>query len=147
MNGEPKFEHPTRARTLLAMIVAPIIGGIVYMVLVLASSPEVGGLANPRTWELILPATLVGTLFEVFVVLPLWLLVRPIRWRAHLLFVTLATATWLFCTALLLVRTKLSGNEILVEATQVFVPGLVLVLVFDLLARWGVKPPGATTDD
>jgi len=146
---EPKLVHPARARTLLAMIVAPTSGGIVYLALVLASSADIGGLADSRTWELILPAMLVGTLFEVFVVLPFWLLARPVRMRAHLLFVASGAVAWLLCTALLVLRSKLRGAELLIEATQVFVPGLVLVLVFDLLARWDAEPPdaGPITDD
>jgi len=129
-----------RARMPLAMIVAPTIGGIVYTALVFAGSADIRG-AGAETWELILPATLVGALFEVFILLPLWHLQQPTRRHARLFFVSLGAAAWLFCTAVLLVLTKLHGAEILVEATQVFVPGLILVLVFDMLARRDANTP------
>jgi hypothetical protein len=43
---EPKLVHPTRARTLLAMIVAPKSASIVYLTLVLASNEDIEGHAN-----------------------------------------------------------------------------------------------------
>ena len=125
----------------LATIVAPTIGSIVYTVLVFAGSSDTRGVADAETWELILPAMLVGMLFEVFVLLPLWHLLQPPRRHARLLFVSLGAAAWLFCTAVLLVLTKLRGAEILVEATQLFLPGLILVLVFDMLARRETNSP------
>jgi hypothetical protein len=122
-------------RTLLAIIVAPTTGSTAYAALVLATGSGTLGVANPETWELILPAMLIGMVFEAFVVLPLWHLLQSIRRHRHLLFILSGAAAWLFCTLVLLVLTQLHGSELFVEAVQIFVPGLVLVLVFDLLAR------------
>src|SRR5438046_3936879 len=130
-----------RARMLLAMIIAPTIASIVYTALVFAGNPDIrGSAAGAERWELILPAMLVGMLFEVFVLLPLWHLLQPIRKRARLLFLSSGSAAWLLCTTALVVLAKLRGADLLLETAHVLIPGLVLVLVFDLLAGRSKQP-------
>ena len=130
-----------RARMLLAMIIAPTIASIVYTTLVFAGNPDIqGGAAGAERWELMLPAMLVGLLFEVFVLLPLWHLLQPIRKHARLLFLSSGSAAWLLCTTALLVLVKLRGADLLLETADVLIPGLLLVLVFDLLAGRSKQP-------
>jgi len=132
-----------RARMLLAMIIAPTIASIVYTALAFAGNPDIRGSADgAERWELILPAMLVGMLFEVFVLLPLWHLLQPIRKHARLLFLSSGSAAWLLCTTALLLLVKLRGADLLLETAHVLIPGLLLVLVFDLLAGRS-KQPGA----
>jgi len=123
------------------MIIAPTIASIVYTTLVFAGNPDIqGGAAGGERWELMLPAMLVGLLFEVFVLLPLWHLLQPIRKHARLLFLSSGSAAWLLCTTALLVLVKLRGADLLLETADVLIPGLLLVLVFDLLAGRSKQP-------
>ena len=123
-----------RARMLLAMILAPTMGSVVYIALVTTGGPDSRGVADAQAWELILPAMLVGTLFEIFALLPLWHLFQPPHRHPRLLFVSFGVIAWSLCTAGLLLLSELHGAEMLVQAAQLFIPGAVLVLVFELLA-------------
>ena len=124
-------------RTLLACILASLAGSVVYMALIYlepSTGPPAAG------WGFVmqaLPAMLASMMFVTFVLLPLWhRLQRLGAWRT-LLFLLTGSAAWLVLTTAVLVLTTWDPSERLVTVSQLIAPGLVVVLVFGVIARRG----------
>jgi hypothetical protein len=122
-----------RARTLLAVILASLAGTAVYLALVYWESLTPSARANPEWVALALPAMLCAMMFVTFALLPLW------HWlegtRRPVTFLLVGGAAWLLVTAILLAATTGPPSQEVITALQLLVPGLVLVVVFGLVAK------------
>jgi hypothetical protein len=122
-----------RARTLLAVILELLAGTAVYLGLVYWESLTPSARASPERVALALPAMLFAMIFVTFALLPLWHWLQGTQRPARFLFV--GGAAWLRVTAMLLATTTGLAQTDLIIAMQLLLPGLVLVVVFGLVAK------------
>ena len=122
-----------RGRTLLAVILASLAGTAVYLGLVYWESLTPSARANPEWVALALPAMLCAMVFVTFALLPLWHWLQGTQRLAKFLFA--GGAAWLLVTAILLATTTGARPTEVITAMQLLVPGLVLVVVFGLVAK------------
>jgi len=134
-----RFDQAVRLRTLLALIVTPMVGSVTYVIMVHAVRPDAPARLGGRPLPLLLTALFIATLFEVFVLLPLWHLVRPVRPLRHVVFVAAGAVAWVLCVVGFLTPTDLYGSGLVVDVTRAFVPGLMSVVTFALLAKLEAK--------
>jgi hypothetical protein len=123
-----------QARTLLAVILASLAGSIVYMTLIYLEPSTAPAAAGRGLVMVALPAMLTSMMFVTFVLLPLWHGLQRREAGRTLLFMLTGSAAWLVVTAALLALTTWDQSEGLRTASQLIVPGLVVVLVFGLVA-------------
>jgi len=129
-------------RFVLAMILAPLVGGAVFGAWVYWGMH--GGHSQPglALLMLLLPGTIYGAAFEVFVLLPLLLLIRRRRWPTRGPLIAGGALAWIAIVFLNIwgtSETGLSGwtlPDIAAAFLPLVVPGVVLVLVF----AWLVGP-------
>jgi hypothetical protein len=116
-------------------------GSTVYFAIIEHLEPSTG--ATDWSEELLefSPALLVGLLFGMFVLLPLWLLVARLRASSLLIFSCVGAIIWLACgAAILRVANVPTAFDPWADAT-VMLPGVVMVAVFAGLARHRRRPP------
>ena len=123
-----------RVRTLLAAIFASLSGSLVYLALVYwGSSVPVAGAG-----ELIGLALLTlscSLMFVTFALIPLWLWLHGARQFKRVAFLLAGWVAWLLVTGILLATTTWEPSARLTIAAQLLIPGLVLVVVFGLIAK------------
>src|ERR1700687_1628536 len=119
------------ARTVLAMLVAPLAAGFVYAVALVATSSNVPADIRPSLFGSVVSGSIVGLVFEVLALLPLTLLVRAYA-RGRLSLFAGGSLVW-FAASLALSLTGMAWSSAVALATQVLVPGIVLAAVFSAL--------------
>jgi len=82
------------------------------------------------------PAVLVALLFEILILLPLWLLLARLRAASFLLFSCIGALIWLACGALMLRAANISAASEPWADAAVMLPGLVIVIVFAAMIRY-----------
>jgi hypothetical protein len=82
------------------------------------------------------PAVLVGLLFEILVLLPLWLFVARLRAARFLIFSCIGALIWLACGAVILRAANISAASEPWADAAVMLPGVVIVIVFAAMIRY-----------
>src|SRR6266536_3390136 len=116
------------ARTLLALLVAPVVAGLVYALLVVTTSSVVPLKLRPELVATALSGSITGLLFEVLALVPLALLFRAsFRGRAYLF---LAGSLVWFALSIGVSLLAMDWPSAVATAMQLLLPGLVLVALF-----------------
>jgi hypothetical protein len=129
-------------RFVLAMILAPLVGGVVFGAWVYSGMHSGYSQAGLALLMLLLPGTIYGAAFEVFVLLPLLFLIRRRRWPTRGPLIAGGTSAWIVIVFLNIWATSdtgLSGwtlSDIAAAFLPLVVPGVVVVLAF----AWLVGP-------
>ena len=82
------------------------------------------------------PALLVALLFEILILLPLWLLFARLRAASFLLFSCIGALIWLACGAVILRAANISVASEPSADAAVMLPGVVIVIVFAAMIRY-----------
>jgi hypothetical protein len=136
--------HPSRdSRGMppLWTLIIPLLAGIaVYFAISENLKPDVG----TTVWYVELleasPALLVGLLFEILVLLPLWLFFPRLR-VSFLTFSGVGAIIWLACSAVILRAANVpAGSDPWADA-MVMLPGVVIVIVFAVMLRYRGRRP------
>jgi hypothetical protein len=127
-----------QVRTLVAVILSSLAGSGVYVALIYLGSSTAPVLTGGELIKQALPAMLASMMFLTFVLLPLWRrLQRSEAARRTLVFLLTGSAAWLALSTALLLLTTWDPRERLATASQFMVPGIVVVLVFRVVAGRG----------
>jgi hypothetical protein len=121
------------SRTWLALVAAPVVFSAVYASLGLASLPANVGSDRPSAMNFIVPGAIAGLLFEVIVVIPLYLGLRKWRRLSSTTFLITGTAAWLGLSFVLMLFVGVNANGASATAVQLLPPGIALVFTFWLL--------------
>ena len=118
------------SRTWLALIAAPVAFSVAYAGLGLASLPAHLGSDRPRAGDFIVPGVIAGLLFEILVVIPLYLCLR--RWQrlGAMTFLTIGSIAWFGLSFILMMFLGVNANGASATAVQLVPPGVVLVVTF-----------------
>jgi predicted membrane channel-forming protein YqfA (hemolysin III family) len=121
------------ARTWLAIVGAPILGAAVYAWLTLASLAQATVPDKPTLLGLVVSGAVVGLVFELVVVVPIFLVLRRSRRLNAFSFVAMGSLAWIVVCLLLLLLLGVGPNGASATAVAMFLPGLTIVLAFWLL--------------
>jgi cation transport ATPase len=133
---ESRPRHSARVPSLWTLIIPVLAGAAVYFAIVEHLEPSTGATDWSEELLEVLPALLAGLLFGMFVLVPLWLLFARLRAYSLLIFSCVGAVIWLACGAAILRLTNVpTASAPWVDAT-VMLPGLVMVVVFAVLARY-----------
>ena len=117
-------------RTWLAIVGAPLIGAVAYAFLTLNSLPRELSVGRPSALWLVVSGAVVGLIFEVAVVVPLYLALRYLQRLNVWSFIALGSVAWfVVCMAAMFL---LSGefNAASATAALMLLPGVALVSAF-----------------
>ena len=130
-------------RTILALFLAPFAAGAINAAWLMAKFSRATLVSDPPSgWSTLLiisqffPGVISGALFELFILLPLLYLLQRIRHASRLLFVFCGIAIWYAVSLVILSLTSLAWDERFLNSAMFLVPGVPLVVVFALLARF-----------
>jgi hypothetical protein len=119
------------ARVFLAAIVALLAGVVVYDALALRFVAYAGSSGIGVVLAEALPALLVGLIFVVVVLMPLFALFRHMPMQRRARFILAGISMWAALGALLLMLVPLEEpSDFVGRAVLVLLPGVVVVLVF-----------------
>ena len=123
-----------RVRSLLAAIVASLAGSLVYLALVYSgSSVPVAGAGELIGLALLTVSC--GLMFVTFALIPLWLWLQSAPRFQLLTFLLAGCVAWLLVTGILLATVSWERSVGPTIAAQLLIPGIVLVVVFGLIAK------------
>ena len=120
-------------RLFIAMIVASIVGGIVYLAMVASeghAAADSGGASYQATSFFF--AALVALVFEVFVLLPTTIFLKAIAKR-RLLFILFGVAVWIALAASWLISTGTNTASVFINSYQSLVLGVPVIVAFVLI--------------
>jgi hypothetical protein len=121
-------------RTWFALVGAPAIGAVVYACLTRATLPETLSVERPSLLSLFLSGAVVGLIFELAVVIPLYFALR--RWQRlnALLFLVVGSGLWFALSFAAMLFIGDSANGASATAVLLLLPGVALVSAFWFLA-------------
>jgi hypothetical protein len=126
-------------RTIIALLLAPIVAGTAYASWVLSSLAGIPESHRPDPWTQFVPGVLGAVVFELFVLLPLLYLLQRIHRSNRLLFICLGTTGWFLASLALLSLARFHWSDLLATSLIFLIPGFALVLVFGVIARHDAK--------
>jgi hypothetical protein len=137
--GFSQESRPSREGTcvpsLWTLIIPVLAGSAIYFAIVEHLEPSTGATDWSEELLEVSPALLAGLLFGMFILLPLWLLFARLRAYRLPIFSCVGAVIWLACGAAILRLTNVAtASEPWADAT-VLLPGVVMVVVFAVLAR------------
>ena len=118
------------SRIWLALVGAPIIGAAAYALLTLATLPETLSEGRPTLLGLILSAAPAGLIFEVVVIVPIYLALRHWHRLGALPFIVSGSVAWFLITFSIMLLVARDANAASTTAFASFLPGVVLVSAF-----------------
>jgi len=123
-----------RVTTLLAAIAAALAGSLVYLTLVYSSSSEpVAGMGE--LIGLVLLTLSCSLMFVTFALIPLWLWLHGALRFQRFTFLLAGCVAWFLVTGTLLATVSWDPSAGPTIAAQLLTPGIVLVVVFGLIAK------------
>ena len=128
-------------RTILALLLAPIISGAVLAIAVMSTAPidTIPIEYRPKMLVQFEVGVITGVLFELFVLLPLLYVLNRIRVNGRLLFICLGTTFWFVASVGLLSLTAQDWNSRIALSLMFLVPGVALVVAFGAIVSHGAK--------
>jgi hypothetical protein len=127
--------HGASVPSLWTLIIPVLAGAAVYFAIIEHLELSTGAADWSEELLEVSPALLVGLLFGMFVLLPLWLLLARLRAYSLLIFSCAGAVIWLACGAAILRLTNVATASNPWADATVMLPGVVMVLVFAVLAR------------
>ena len=116
------------ARTLLALVIAPVVAGLVYALLVVTTTSVVLLPLRPELVATAVSGSIIGLLFAVLVLLPFVLAFRS-RLRARTYLFLTGLLVW-FVLSVAASRLGMDWSSSVATAVQLLLPGAVLVALF-----------------
>ena len=133
--------HSSGMPSLWAMTISVLAGSAVYFAIAEHLEPSTDATGWSEELLEVSPALLIGLLFVMWVLLPLWLLFARLRAGRLLVFSCVGAAIWLACGAVILrLATVPVASDPWADAT-ILLPGVVMVLVFAVLAHYLKRRP------
>jgi hypothetical protein len=126
-------------RTILALIVAPVVGGLTYGGWLASSFSGIPDPYRTGLWTQSIPGIVVGTVFELFFLLPLLYLLQRFRLSARLWFIGFGILIWFLLSIALLSLTQINWSECVASSFMFLVPGAALVIAFGSIVPRGEK--------
>jgi len=126
-------------RTILALVLAPIVAGAAYASWALSSMSGIPESHRPDPWVQFVPGVLGAAVFELFVLLPLLYFLQRTHHSNRFLFIGLGTVCWFLASVGLLSLARLEWSDLVATTLIFLIPGFALVLVFALIARHDAK--------
>jgi hypothetical protein len=126
-------------RTIIALLLAPIVAGVTYTSWVLSSLGGIPESQRPDPWVQFIPGVLAAAVFELVVLLPLLYLLQRVHRSNRALFVGLGTICWFFISVGLLSLARFDLSDLLATSMIFLIPGFALVLVFGIIVRHDAK--------
>ena len=129
-----------RGRTVLALLVAPLAAGAVNAAWIMAQLSQVTLERDaPNVWAQFVPGVMLGTLFELFILLPLLYVFERARYSSRVIFVLCGIAIWYLASLVAFSFTSLTWDERVLNSAMFLVLGVPLVVVFGLLVHSDVS--------
>ena len=123
-------------RTVIALIVAPLVAGAVYAAWLMWQLSNASLVNPPGVWAQFFPGFMVRAPFELFILLPLLYFLRRIGNDSRGLLIIFGIVIWyVVCVATLSFGSP-DWSERVATSIMFLVPGVPLVVVFGFLARW-----------
>jgi len=120
-------------RTVVALLAAPLSAAIVYSLVTLATMPQTTPEHAAGFSSLFVPSVAVAAIFEAFVLLPLWYVLRGATVGARLALWLLGVLAWFLATAGLGFLLGHGGTVALRFGMSLLLPGVVVAAVFAAL--------------
>jgi hypothetical protein len=128
-------------RTILALVLAPIVAGAMFSWLVLSSVP-MSAIQSEHRPELLVQfvvGLVSGAVFELFFLLPLLYVLRRTHVSGRLLFISSGIFVWFLVYFGLLSLGQLDWNGRFATSLMFLVPGAALVVAFGAIVQHGAK--------
>ena len=121
-------------RTWFALVGAPAIGAVVYACLTHATLPETLSVERPSLFSLFLSGAVVGLIFELAVVIPLYFALR--RWQRlnAVVFLAAGSVAWFVLSFAVMLFVGVGSNGASATAVLLLLPGVARVSAFWFLA-------------